>query len=146
MIEYFQFTTNLSYSQPFSFIIFQSQIKHRDGLFTHFSPYLYKFGKKRLYDAVLTKKYIFAPYKQKLYDMSDIASRVKKIIVDKLGVDEAEVTNEASFTNDLGADSLDTVELIMEFEKEFNISIPDEQAETITTVGQAVAYLDEHAK
>ena len=70
--------------------------------------------------------------------MSDIASRVKKIIVDKLGVDEAEVTNEASFTNDLGADSLDTVELIMEFEKEFNISIPDEQAETITTVGQAL--------
>ena len=64
--------------------------------------------------------------------MSDIATRVKKIIVDKLGVDEAEVTNEASFTNDLGADSLDTVELIMEFEKEFNISIPDEQAETIT--------------
>ena len=84
--------------------------------------------------------------------MSDIASRVKKIIVDKLGVDEAEVTNEASvtsaasFTNDLGADSLDTVELIMEFEKEFNISIPDEQAETITTVGQAVAYIEEHAK
>ena len=78
--------------------------------------------------------------------MSDIATRVKKIIVDKLGVDEAEVTNEASFTNDLGADSLDTVELIMECEKEFNISIPDEQAETITTVGQAVAYLEEHAK
>jgi acyl carrier protein len=146
MSECFQFTTNLSYSQPFLFIIFQSQIKHRQGLFTLFSAYLYKFGKKRLYDAVLTKKYIFAPYKQKLYDMSDIASRVKKIIVDKLGVDEAEVTNEASFTNDLGADSLDTVELIMEFEKEFNISIPDEQAETITTVGQAVAYLDEHAK
>ena len=68
--------------------------------------------------------------------MSDIATRVKKIIVDKLGVDEAEVTTEASFTNDLGADSLDTVELIMEFEKEFNISIPDEQAETITTVGE----------
>ena len=83
--------------------------------------------------------------------MSDISSRVKKIIVDKLGVDEGEVTNEASFTNDLGADSLDTVELIMEFEKEFNIaipniSIPDEQAETITTVGQAIAYLEEHAK
>ena len=77
--------------------------------------------------------------------MSDIASRVKKIIIDKLGVDEAEVTPEASFTNDLGADSLDTVELIMEFEKEFNISIPDEQ-ETITTVGQAVAYLEEHVK
>ena len=78
--------------------------------------------------------------------MSDIASKVKKIIVDKLGVDESEVTEAASFTNDLGADSLDTVELIMEFEKEFNLSIPDEQAETITTVGQAIAYLDQHAK
>ena len=78
--------------------------------------------------------------------MSNIAERVKKIIVDKLGVEESQVTPEASFTNDLGADSLDTVELIMEFEKEFNISIPDEQAETITTVGQAIAYLDEHAK
>ena len=92
------------------------------------------------------KKYIFAAVLTKFYYMSDIATRVKKIIVDKLGVDEAEVTPEASFTNDLGADSLDTVELIMEFEKEFNISIPDEQAETITTVGQAVAYLEEHAK
>ena len=74
--------------------------------------------------------------------MSDIASRVKAIIVDKLGVDENEVVLEASFTNDLGADSLDTVELIMEFEKEFNISIPDEQAETIGTVGQAIEYLE----
>ena len=74
--------------------------------------------------------------------MSNIAERVKKIIVDKLGVEESQVTPEASFTNDLGADSLDTVELIMEFEKEFNISIPDEQAETITTVGQAVEYLE----
>lgn len=78
--------------------------------------------------------------------MSEIANRVKKIIVDKLGVDESEVTPEASFTNDLGADSLDTVELIMEFEKEFNISIPDEQAETITTVGQAIAYLENNVK
>lgn len=78
--------------------------------------------------------------------MSEIAAKVKAIIVDKLGVDENEVTEGASFTNDLGADSLDTVELIMEFEKEFNISIPDEQAETITTVGQAVAYLEEHVK
>ena len=78
--------------------------------------------------------------------MSDIASRVKQIIIDKLGVDEAEVTPGASFTNDLGADSLDTVELIMEFEKVFNISIPDEQAETITTVGQATSYIEEHAK
>lgn len=78
--------------------------------------------------------------------MSDIATRVKKIIVDKLGVDEAEVTTEASFTNDLGADSLDTVELIMEFEKEFNISIPDDQAEQIATVGNAIAYLEKNVK
>lgn len=78
--------------------------------------------------------------------MSDIAAKVKQIIVDKLGVEESEVTPEASFTNDLGADSLDTVELIMEFEKEFNVSIPDDQAETITTVGQAISYLEEHAK
>ena len=78
--------------------------------------------------------------------MSEVAAKVKAIIVDKLGVEEADVVETASFTNDLGADSLDTVELIMEFEKEFNISIPDEQAETITTVGQAVAYLEEHAK
>ena len=78
--------------------------------------------------------------------MSEIAQKVKQIIIEKLGVEESEVTPEASFTNDLGADSLDTVELIMEFEKEFNISIPDEQAETITTVGQAIAYLDENAK
>ena len=77
---------------------------------------------------------------------SEIASKVYKIIVDKLGVDEAEVTPEASFTNDLGADSLDTVELIMEFEKEFNISIPDEQAEGITTVGEAIGYLEENVK
>ena len=73
--------------------------------------------------------------------MSDVKSRVMSIIVDKLGVAEDEVTAEASFTNDLGADSLDTVELIMEFEKEFDISIPDEQAENIQTVGQAVEYL-----
>ena len=73
--------------------------------------------------------------------MSEIASRVKAIIVDKLGVEESEVTNEASFTNDLGADSLDTVELIMEFEKEFGISIPDDQAEKIGTVGNAISYI-----
>ena len=78
--------------------------------------------------------------------MSDIATRVKKIIIDKLGVDESEVTTEATFTNDLGADSLDTVEVIMEFEKEFNISIPDEQAENITTVGQAISYIEQNAK
>ena len=81
-----------------------------------------------------------------LTTMSDIASRVKAIIVDKLGVDENEVTPEASFTNDLGADSLDTVELIMEFEKEFDIQIPDDQAENITTVGQVITYIEEQQK
>ncbi len=78
--------------------------------------------------------------------MSDIKSKVISIIVDKLGVEESEVTLEASFTNDLGADSLDTVELIMEFEKEFNIAIPDDQAENIATVGDAVKYIQENAK
>jgi acyl carrier protein len=78
--------------------------------------------------------------------MSDIASKVKAIIVDKLGVDENEVTPEASFTNDLGADSLDTVELIMEFEKEFDIAIPDDQAEKIGTVGEAIAYIENNTK
>jgi acyl carrier protein len=78
--------------------------------------------------------------------MSDIATRVKAIIVDKLGVDESEVQTESSFTNDLGADSLDTVELIMEFEKEFNIAIPDDQAEKISTVGQAVDYIQANVK
>lgn len=78
--------------------------------------------------------------------MADIKGKVVSIIVDKLGVDEGEVTLEANFTNDLGADSLDTVELIMEFEKEFNLSIPDEQAETIATVGDAVKYLEANSK
>ena len=76
--------------------------------------------------------------------MEDISSRVIAIVVDKLGVDESEVTVEASFTNDLGADSLDTVELIMEFEKEFNIAIPDDQAEKIATVGEAIKYIEEN--
>ncbi len=80
----------------------------------------------------------------KLKKMSEIKSKVISIIVDKLGVEESEVTNEASFTNDLGADSLDTVELIMEFEKEFNIAIPDDQAETIQTVGDAVSYIEKN--
>ena len=74
--------------------------------------------------------------------MSEIAQKVTAIIIDKLGVEEPEVTNEASFTNDLGADSLDTVELIMEFEKEFDIQIPDDQAENIATVGQAISYIE----
>ena len=78
--------------------------------------------------------------------MSEIAERVKAIIVDKLSVEESEVTNEASFTNDLGADSLDTVELIMKFEKERNISITDDQAEKITTVGDAIKYVEDNAK
>lgn len=77
--------------------------------------------------------------------MSDVKSKVVSIIVDKLGVEESEVTHEASFTNDLGADSLDTVELIMEFEKEFNIAIPDDQAENIQTVGDAISYIEENA-
>lgn len=74
--------------------------------------------------------------------MSEIESKVKAIIVDKLGVDEADVKPKASFTNDLGADSLDTVELIMEFEKEFGVNIPDDQAEKISTVGDAIAYIE----
>ena len=76
------------------------------------------------------------------YIISDISSRVKAIIVDKLGVDENEVVPEASFTNDLGADSLDTVESIMEFEKEFDIQIPDDQAENIVSVGQAIEFIE----
>ena len=78
--------------------------------------------------------------------MADIASRVKAIIVDKLTVDENDVTPQAEFSKDLGADSLDTVELIMEFEKEFGIQIPDEDAEKITTVGDAINYIEEHSK
>ncbi|MEE1222284.1 MAG: acyl carrier protein [Bacteroidaceae bacterium] len=76
--------------------------------------------------------------------MKKMEEKVKAIIVDKLGVDEADVVETASFTQDLGADSLDTVELIMEFEKEFNITIPDDDAEKITTVGDAIAYIKEH--
>ena len=74
--------------------------------------------------------------------MSEVADKVKAIIVDKLGVDESEVTPTASFTNDLGADSLDTVELIMELEKEFGISIPDDQAEKISNVGDAITHIE----
>ena len=74
--------------------------------------------------------------------MSDIASRVKAIIVDKLGVDENEVVNDASFTNDLGADSLDTVEIIMDFEEEFDVEIPDDDAEKLTTVQSALDYIN----
>jgi acyl carrier protein len=73
--------------------------------------------------------------------MADVAAKVKEIIVNKLGVDEAQITDAASFTNDLGADSLDTVELVMEFEKAFNLTIPDEDAEKIGTVGAAVSYI-----
>ena len=78
--------------------------------------------------------------------MSDIADRVKAIIVDKLTVEDSEVTPEAEFSKDLGADSLDQVELIMEFEKEFDLTIPDEEAEKITTVGDAIAYIESHQK
>jgi acyl carrier protein len=94
------------------------------------------------------KNYTFDPVLNHIIfnKMSEVAKKVTAIIVDKLGVEEAEVTREASFTNDLGADSLDTVELIMEFEKEFNIAIPDDQAEKIATVGQAIDYIENNSK
>ena len=76
--------------------------------------------------------------------MSEISSKVKAIIVDKLVIDESEVTDDSNFMSDLGADSLDTVELIMEFEEEFGIEIPDEDAENITTVNSAIKYIDEN--
>ena len=77
--------------------------------------------------------------------MSEISAKVKAIIVDKLVIDESEVTNESNFMSDLGADSLDTVELIMEFEKEFDVQIPDDEAEKITTVGEAIKYLEDQS-
>lgn len=78
--------------------------------------------------------------------MSSVEEKVRMVIVEKLGVEESEVTKESSFVDDLGADSLDNVELIMELEKEFDLTIPDEEAEKITTVGEAVAYIEQHAK
>ena len=78
--------------------------------------------------------------------MENPENKVKEIIIYKLGLEESEVTNEASFANDLGADSLDTVELIMEFEKEFNISIPDQDAEKISSVGEAIKYIQDNTK
>ena len=78
--------------------------------------------------------------------MENLENKIKEIIIDKLGIEESEITESASFTNDLGADSLDTVELIMEFEKEFNVSIPDEDAEKIGTVGDAISYLRDNVK
>jgi len=95
---------------------------------------------------VIIKFISLHPFNKKSKNMSDIAAKVKAIIVDKLGVDESEVTPEASFTNDLGADSLDTVELIMEFEREFEIEIPDDQAEKISTVGEVIAYIENNPK
>ena len=77
--------------------------------------------------------------------MSDIAERVKKIVVEHLGVDEGKVSPDASFIDDLGADSLDTVELVMAFEEEFNVEIPDDAAEKIQTVGDAIAFIKENA-
>jgi acyl carrier protein len=118
----------------------------------------YEFYSAKVATNLLVKKFrVFCCFRLKAFSlqsiftkltvkMSAIASKVTKIIVEKLGVDESEVTPEASFTNDLGADSLDTVELIMEFEKEFNVSIPDDQAENIQTVGQAITYLEENSK
>jgi acyl carrier protein len=100
---------------------------------------------------ICLKSLYFAPRKRerqkeyinlKVKNMSEIEVKVKEIIVDKLGVDEADVVPEASFTNDLGADSLDTVELIMEFEKTFDITIPDDKAEKISTVADAIAFIE----
>ena len=99
---------------------------------------------EKLFDFIRFNLFLCRVINKTSCTMSEIEQKVKSIIVDKLGVEESEVTPEASFTNDLGADSLDTVELIMEFEKEFNISIPDDQAENISTVGQAVAYLEQN--
>ncbi|MEN7536241.1 MULTISPECIES: acyl carrier protein [Aurantiacibacter] len=76
--------------------------------------------------------------------MSDIADRVKKIVVENLGVEEEKVTPDASFIDDLGADSLDIVELVMAFEEEFGVEIPDDAAEKINTVGDAIKYIEEH--
>ncbi|MCB2053495.1 MAG: acyl carrier protein [Geminicoccaceae bacterium] len=76
--------------------------------------------------------------------MSDIATRVKKIVVEHLGVEEEKVTESANFTDDLGADSLDTVELVMAFEEEFGCEIPDDAAEQITTVKEAIDYIEAH--
>ncbi|MDF2835583.1 MAG: acyl carrier protein [Paenibacillus sp.] len=76
--------------------------------------------------------------------MSEVVDRVKRIVIDRLGVDEAEVTLEASFKDDLGADSLDVVELVMELEDEFDMEISDEDAERITTVGEVVTYIQSH--
>lgn len=90
------------------------------------------------------EKQLLIPKRKKI--MSEIAEKVKAIIVDKLSVEADDVKNEASFANDLGADSLDTVELIMEFEKEFKVSIPDDQAEKISTVGDAIAYIEANVK
>jgi len=78
--------------------------------------------------------------------MTEIENKVKAIIVDKLGVEDSQVTNDANFQTDLGADSLDTVEMIMEFEKEFKISIPDEDTQKIATVGDAIAYVENAVK
>ena len=75
--------------------------------------------------------------------MSEISAKVKAIIVEKLVIDESEVTGDSNFMSDLGADSLDTVELIMEFEKEFDLQIPDDEAEKITTVGEAIKYVED---
>ena len=98
-----------------------------------------------MFDNPVVKLFICAVFSpQRTTKMSEIAQKVKNIIVEKLGVEESEVTPEANFTNDLGADSLDTVELIMEFEKEFNLPIPDDEAEKIATVGLAIEYLEKH--
>ena len=104
-------------------------------IISYFAPHLLK-------NTLKTQNSENSKSNKKITIMSEIQSKVVAIIVDKLGVDESEVKPEASFTNDLGADSLDTVELIMEFEKEFGVSIPDDKAEKIATVGDAISYIE----
>ena len=89
----------------------------------------------------LNNKLVSTP-SERFLEMSSVAERVKKIVVEHLGVDEAKVTENASFVDDLGADSLDTVELVMAFEEEFGCEIPDDAAEKITTVKDAIAFIE----
>jgi len=111
---------------------------------TTFTSFLFFFFEIYIVNVLLCTELFKKKFKYylKITIMSDVAAKVKAIIVDKLGVDESEVVNSASFTNDLGADSLDTVELIMEFEKEFDLAIPDDEAEKISTVGEAIAHIE----
>ena len=131
--QYFNYSLPCSYNDSFIEGISYPYIWDQDKYQQELKKRLPRDSKEYEYYLLTSKKITI---------MSEIAERVKAIIVDKLSVDENEVTPNASFSTDLGADSLDTVELIMEFEKEFGISIPDEEAEKIGTVGDAIAYIE----